>query len=161
LIDTVLLPVNPFRLAAPTAAAAASSTPALSTLVSALRRTNLVGAFGPDFNGTAYAPTNEAFAALLKALRLPNLEAVPLNVLIKVLRYHVTPAYRPASLHVGNTRVNTSLTGETLFFFYDRRSGAGPFIRDSNPNSRVNIIAANVYAGKGVVHVIDKVLLPK
>ena len=85
-IDRVLLDPDP----RPTIAALAIGTPELSTLVQAVTKAGLVDAISdPNATLTVFAPTNEAFAALLAQLGLASLDDVPVDTLKAILLDHV------------------------------------------------------------------------
>jgi len=144
----------------PTVVNHAIANPGFSVLVQALTREDQ-----PDFAGilsgatnspfTVFAPNNAAFTALLTELNLSALADVPQATLEKTLKYHVvTGANVLSSALTEGMSVNT-FAGDS---FTVGLTG-GPKITDFN--SRVsNIIATDVQASNGVVHAIDKVLLP-
>ena len=150
LIDQVLLP--PSLQPQPTIAAIAADTEALSILVAALQRTpDLLEAAGNrDADLTVFAPTNDAFTALLDALDLDELSDIPDNVLRRVLEYHI--------LNAGKLAADLGATEATL-------EGADVNIDKTDGvviNGSANVILdlANIEAANGVVHVIDEVLIP-
>ena len=108
---------------------------------------------------TVFAPTNAAFTQLLGALSYTDINQIPIATLLAVLRYHVvgTRAFSSdlangnlAMLAGGNTTIN--LTGG---------AGGGPSIKGNGNGSNVsNITATNIMCRNGVVHLIDRVLLP-
>lgn len=108
---------------------------------------------------TVFAPTNAAFTQLLGALSLTDINQIPVSTLLAVLRYHVVAGRAFSSdlsngnlpmLAGGNTTVN--LTGGT---------GGGPSIKGNGNGASVsNITATNIMCRNGVVHLIDRVLLP-
>ena len=112
---------------------------------------------------TVFAPTNKAFRDLLSALSLNNISQVPIDILIAVLQYHVVPS-RVFSSDLVNGALPMLANGSTTI------SVTGPTIKGNNSvlNLSVagtsvntcNIIAANVLCRNGVVHLIDRVLLP-
>ena len=68
----------------------AQNTPSLSTLVQALTKfPDLVNALSADGNFTVFAPTNDAFAALLGVVGQTSLNDIPEDVLKRILQYHV------------------------------------------------------------------------
>ena len=129
----------------------AQSTPELSTLVDAVVHAGLATTLADGGQFTVFAPTNAAFASLLGDLGLTDVTQVAPNVLADILLDHVTDdrntAARLAFLDRGD-RTLDSLGG--LILDFDR----GP----AEVND-VSIIAANVRASNGIVHVIDEVLL--
>jgi transforming growth factor-beta-induced protein len=136
----------------------AQSIPAFSILVDAVKKAGLAETLSTGGPFTVFAPTNDAFVSLLKELNFASLNDIPNDVLKNVLLYHVV-----------NGRVYSSdlpakpLTVIPLFssqsFSIDasmlqitdargRKSGLVPSLLD-------------VQATNGVIHVIDKVILPK
>jgi len=142
----------------PTVVTFATSNPDFSILVQALTRPDLTTNFVEILSGagpfTVFAPTNAAFAALLTELGVASLNDIPVATLEAVLTYHVVGAnVRAAALSEG--QVVTTLNGGT---FTIGLSG-GPKITDAN-NRVANIVATDVQGANGVVHVLDKVILP-
>lgn len=143
----------------PTVVNHALANPNFSTLVAALTRPDL----GVDYvsvlsgNGpfTVFAPTNAAFAALLQELGAGSLNDIPAATLNAVLQYHVVSgANVRAGQLVNNQQVTTFQGGQFTVTLTD-----GAKIRDAQ-NRVANIIATDVQGGNGVVHAIDKVILP-
>jgi uncharacterized surface protein with fasciclin (FAS1) repeats len=104
---------------------------------------------------TVFAPTNAAFAALLTELGVPNLNAIPAATLNSVLQYHVVNGANVRAENLTNGQVVTTFGGST--FTVGLTGGAK--ITDAKAWVS-NIIVTNVQANNGVVHAIDKVLLP-
>ncbi len=105
---------------------------------------------------TVFAPTNQAFTELLQALNLRDINQIPIATLNAVLAYHLVPGRYFASdltsgsltmFASGSTNVGVSPTGVTI-------RGTG------NGGSNSNVVAADVMCKNGVVHVINRVLLP-
>jgi uncharacterized surface protein with fasciclin (FAS1) repeats len=147
-IDTVLLPAD--KNIVQTAVALA---PEFSILVEAVTAANLGGTLSGTGPFTVFAPTNAAFALALTELGLTKaqlLANVPL--LTKVLTYHVVSGrVLKAGVPVG-TPIAT-VQGETFTV------SAALAITDKR--ARVaNITATDVLTSNGVIHVIDKVILP-
>ena len=109
---------------------------------------------------TVFAPTNAAFSALLTALNLKDINQIPVSTLLAVLRYHVV-AGRKFSSDLTNGNL-TMLAGGAATINLTNGTGGGPTITGSgNGGNKSNIIAANVMCTNGVVHLIDRVLLPQ
>lgn len=151
IIDKVIVP--------PTVVNQALNNPNFSTLVAALTRSDLGVDYVATLSGTGpftvFAPTNAAFAALLAELNAPNLEAIPAATLNAVLQYHVVAGANVLSTQLTNQQVVTTFQGGT--FRIDLTGGAK--IVDAQ-NRTANIIITDVQGSNGVVHAIDKVILP-
>ncbi|MEO8252828.1 MAG: fasciclin domain-containing protein [Flavobacterium sp.] len=105
---------------------------------------------------TVFAPTNAAFTALNTELAPGGISAVSDANLTKVLQYHVVSGnILAASLTEGQT-VTPILTPAQTFMI---QLNGGAKIKDIN-NRLSNIIITDVQCSNGVIHAIDKVLLP-
>lgn len=104
---------------------------------------------------TIFAPTNDAFVGLLEELEFEGLEDVPASVLSAALSYHVVTGSNVRSQDISNDMEVTTL--ETGMFTISTDDGV--VITDENARM-ANVIAVDVQATNGVIHVIDKVLLP-
>jgi uncharacterized surface protein with fasciclin (FAS1) repeats len=144
-IDSVLLPSQAPK-AEQSIAEVAAGTDSLSTLVSLLQDTDLVGALAGDGSLTVFAPTNEAFGKLPKE-KLAYLANNP-EKLKQVLLYHVVAGEMPSHKLGGQKRVAT-LQGSAISL----ESGSPVLSSD-------NHVLLDVPATNGVIHVIDTVLLP-
>jgi uncharacterized surface protein with fasciclin (FAS1) repeats len=108
---------------------------------------------------TLFAPNNAAFTQLLGALGVSDINAIPVATLLAVLQYHVVPG-RVFSSDLTNGQV-TMLAGGTTTVNLNNGTDGGPTVTGSgNAMNKSNIIATNVMATNGVVHIIDRVLLP-
>jgi uncharacterized surface protein with fasciclin (FAS1) repeats len=105
---------------------------------------------------TVFAPTNAAFTELYKTTSKANLLANK-SLLTNVLLYHVVPGrvFSSDLPNVGATEVGTALSSGKLSF--DLSSGAK--VKGKNSGAS-NISATDILGTNGVIHVIDKVLLP-
>ncbi|RSC95705.1 fasciclin domain-containing protein [Tenacibaculum singaporense] len=128
----------------------------LSVLVSALQKADLVSALQAEGAFTVFAPTNTAFQALLDSNdSWSSLDDIPVETLKSVLLFHViTGEVKAADL--SNTYVKTLSTGpnDEMLSLQVEVDGAVEFNGDSKP------IATDIMASNGVIHTIDKVMLP-
>lgn len=142
----------------PTVVTYAISNPEFSTLVAALTAPGLTTNFVEVLSGngpfTVFAPNNAAFNSLLAELGVSSLSQVDAATLEQVLLYHVLGAnVRAGSLSEG--QVATTLQGGTITI------GLAGGAKITDENGRIsNIVATDVQGANGVVHVIDKVILP-
>lgn len=131
-----------------------------TTLVAALTynsASGFVGTLSGTTNSpfTVFAPTNAAFTAFLTETGFSGLAAIPANVLETTLKYHVVVGANVQSSALTNGQVVSTFAGQN---FTVGLTG-GPKITDAG--GRVsNIIATDVQCSNGIIHVIDKVLLP-
>jgi uncharacterized surface protein with fasciclin (FAS1) repeats len=147
LIDKVLLPADKNIVQT------AQSLPLFSILVEAVVAADLQGALSAAGPLTVFAPTNEAFVALLTELGLSKADLLANKPLLtKVLTYHVLNG-RVLKAAVPAGAPITTLQGET--FTVD----AALAITDRR-GRKSNITGTDVLASNGVIHVIDRVLLP-
>ncbi|GAA2305485.1 fasciclin domain-containing protein [Streptomyces kunmingensis] len=130
-------------------ATAASHNPALSTLVSAVKKAGLVDTLNNAENITVFAPTNDAFDKIPKA----DLDKV-LNdkaMLTKILTYHVVgQKLAPKDLEKGSF--------ETLEKSMLTTAGSGESYK---VNDTANVVCGNVKTANANVYIIDSVLMPK
>jgi uncharacterized surface protein with fasciclin (FAS1) repeats len=130
----------------------AASLPQFSTLVSLLKQAKLAGALTAKGPYTVFAPTNAAFKKLPPAT-LAAVKSDP-ALLKNVLLYHVVKGDVRASQVVKlNGKSARTLEGQRVSI--DVRGGS-VFL-----NNTVRVTKTDVLATNGVIHVIDKVLVPK
>ena len=129
----------------------ASGNPNFSTLVAALQAAGLADDLSsPNGPYTVFAPTNAAFAGLPAGAVEKLLEPSNQDLLIKVLTYHVVSGSVTAS-QVVTLREATTILGEPV------KINANPSgVRVEN----ANVTATDIIADNGVIHVIDRVILP-
>ncbi|HAJ70161.1 MAG TPA: Nex18 symbiotically induced protein [Alkalibacterium sp.] len=121
-----------------------------STLVAALQEADLVETLQGDGPFTVFAPTNEAFEALLTELDITQEELLSQPDLESVLTYHVIPQeVMSGDLEDGMSA--ETVNGEEVTFDL---SGDDPMINEST------ITSTDMEASNGVVHVIDAVMVP-
>lgn len=157
LIDSVLLPPSAVvALSTPTdnIVETAVETWNFPTLVAAVQAAGLVETLSAEGPFTVFAPTEEAFAVLLTDLDITAQELLAdTDLLTTVLTYHVVPGNYAASDVVGLDAATEFDTAQWTTVSIDPNDWA-PTINESN------IIATDVFASNGVIHVIDKVLIP-
>jgi len=123
------------------------------TLVAAVKAAGLVDALKSKGPFTVFAPTDEAFAKLPKGTVESLLKDVP--KLKTILTYHVIEGAVPASDVVQHPKL-TTLQGQDL-----KVDAAKWHLHKSVKINDANIAKADIKADNGIIHVIDKVLLPK
>ncbi|WP_327165455.1 fasciclin domain-containing protein [Streptomyces zaomyceticus] len=130
-------------------ATAASNNPALSTLVTAVKKAGLVDTLNNAQNITVFAPTNEAFAKIPKA----DLDKVLADkaTLTKILTYHVVgQKLTPKQLENGS--FDTLQTGAIT------TEGSG---EEFTVNDSSKVVCGNVPTANATVYIVDTVLMPK
>lgn len=129
-------------------ATAASGNPVLSTLVTAVKKANLVDALNSAQGITVFAPANSAF----EKIPSDKLNAVLADdaTLKKVLTYHVVPG-RLTPEQLGGT--HKTLEGADLTI-----AGSGT---DFTVNGNSAVVCGNVQTENATVYIVDTVLMPK
>jgi len=113
-------------------------------------KADLAGTLSGDGPFTIFAPTDDAFEALFVDLGVSGIDDLSVETLTPILLYHVVS---------GNVRAEDVSTGmvptlnESNMLDIDASSGVVI-------NGNTNVIATNVQGSNGVIHAIDKVLLP-
>ncbi|HMU44894.1 MAG TPA: fasciclin domain-containing protein [Chitinophagaceae bacterium] len=108
---------------------------------------------------TVFAPTNAAFTNLLSALSLTDINQIPVSTLLAVLRYHVVGG-RAFSSDLVNGNLAMLAGGNTTISLTNGTNGGPTILGNGNSGNRSNITATNIMCRNGVVHLIDRVLLP-
>lgn len=148
-IEGVLLPPQDI----PTIASEAGI---FTTLVAALTEANLVTTLQGSGPFTVFAPTDDAFAALLETLDITAEELLANPDLADILLYHVVAGT------FYSTDVAAGLADAESFDLNTLQSGAVTFTATSQGVfiNGVRIISTDIIANNGVIHVIEGVLLP-
>ncbi|MEL6720310.1 MAG: fasciclin domain-containing protein [Bacteroidota bacterium] len=125
-----------------------------STLVGALERVNLVGVLSGNGPFTVFAPTNAAFDALGV-----DLSTLSDDALTEILLYHVFGAQVNAGdIAEGQTYLGmaaaTGPNGTNLSLLVENTGGKVTI------NGDVNVTATDIAGKNGVIHVVDKVIMP-
>lgn len=124
------------------------------TLLAAAQAAGLADALATGENLTVFAPTDEAFAALPEGTVENLLKPENKDQLVAVLSYHVLPRKLSSNMLPGRTiHVKTiKSSGDRLLSV--TKSGGGVSVDEAK------VISADVMADNGIIHVIDKVMLP-
>jgi len=109
---------------------------------------------------TVFAPTNAAFTQLLSDLSLSDINDIPINTLLAVLRYHVV-ANRAFSSDLANGTLAMLAGGNSTINLSNGTNGGPTITGSGNSGTSSNITATNIVTRNGVVHLIDRVLLPQ
>ena len=120
------------------------------TLVAAVKAAGLVDKLKSKGPLTVFAPTDEAFAKLPKGTLQSLLKPENKKKLISILTYHVIPG-RVLAKNVKSGRVKT-LNGSS----FEIRVSKG----EVSVNKATRVVATDVMASNGVIHVIDAVIMP-
>jgi uncharacterized surface protein with fasciclin (FAS1) repeats len=121
------------------------------TLLAAAKAAGLAEALGSSGPFTVFAPTDEAFAKLGQNTINDLLKPENKQKLVSILTYHVVKGELPASTVVSSNDAIT-LNGQRIDF--SARDGA-VYV------DKAKVIATDVDASNGVIHVIDSVILPE
>ncbi|KAI9131238.1 fasciclin domain-containing protein [Acaryochloris sp. CCMEE 5410] len=127
----------------------ASANDSFKTLVAAIKAAELAETLSGEGPFTVFAPTEEAFAALPAGTVDTLLKPENKDKLVKILTYHVVPA-KAVSTDLESGDVST-VAGAPVKVTVE--SGAVTV-------NNANVVQADVMGSNGVIHVIDKVLLP-
>jgi transforming growth factor-beta-induced protein len=138
-----------------------ANTPQFTQLVAALARTSgtdtdlLAAVSNGEANLTVFAPTDAAFEQLYQALEVDGINDIPLSTLTAVLQHHVVAA-RVFSTDLKDGTVST-LNGDVTVNVANKTitDGSGNAATLSNTAALLNVLATN-----GVIHTIDRVLVP-
>ncbi len=135
-----------------------------TTLVAAVKAAGLVDTLSSKGPFTVFAPTNAAFKKLPAGTVDNLLKPESKTTLTKVLTYHVVAgkydfaALQNAIKQGNGTAMLKTVSGGTL---WARMNGPRNIVLQDESNGVSTISVYDVYQSNGVIHVIDKVLLPK
>jgi len=122
-----------------------------NTLVAAVQAAGLVETLKGEGPFTVFAPTDEAFAALPEGTVETLLKPENLEQLVAVFTYHVIPGKVMSTDIAGQALQVESVQGSSLSV--DATNGVTV--------DGANVVAADIETDNGVIHVIDKVVLPQ
>ena len=150
IIDEVLFPEDFYAM---TLAQIVAGSPDHTILLSALAKPELAGllaaANDPTQDLTVFAPTDDAFTAVLGVLGKESIDDIPVALLNEIVSYHILGS-AVTSDQLTNGDVETILPGESVTVD----------ITDGVKINNANVTAADLKAVNGVAHVVDAVLLP-
>ena len=164
IIDKVLVPQEVLDVLLPqnTIVDIAVATESVSVLRDAVIKTFLADTLNGEGPFTVFAPTNTAFVALLDALGseyngLDDFDTTEeIDLFKNILLYHVVP---------GEIKSTDLAAGEVVTAFSDNKieviASGNAFVIGDASEVDANIEAADIMASNGVIHLIDKVLLPQ
>ena len=133
-----------------------------TTLVAAVKAAGLVDTLKGPGPFTVFAPTNDAFAILPAGTVDTLLKPENKPTLTKILTYHVVPGKLDAAalkqmIAAGGGRATLkTVSGGTLIVY---NNGPGIALQDEKGGTAA-VTIADVYQSNGVIHVINRVLLP-
>ena len=147
-------------LTVPNVVDAALANPNFSILVQALTRADLTEDFVATLTAagpyTVFAPTNDAFLDLLEGnADWSALGDIPVATLEAVLKYHVIAGDNVTSSEITDGAQPTTYQGGTITL----NTTNGVTVTDANSNV-ATVQAADVQTSNGVIHAINKVILP-
>lgn len=119
------------------------------TLVAAVQAAGLVDTLKGEGPFTVFAPTDDAFAALGSTVD-DLLKPENKDKLTAILTYHVVPG-KVMSGDLSDDMMAATVQGENVTIDLDN----GPMVNDAK------VVTADIETSNGVIHVIDKVILPK
>jgi uncharacterized surface protein with fasciclin (FAS1) repeats len=120
------------------------------TLVAAVQAAGLVETLKGDGPFTVFAPTDEAFAALPEGTVEELLKPENKDQLTAILTYHVVPG-KVMSGDLSDDMMATTVQGTDVMIDLDN----GVMVQDAT------VVSADIETSNGVIHVIDKVILPE
>lgn len=147
----------------PTIVGIAVSNPDFSTLVAAVSKAGLVEPLNSNRGQvTVFAPTNMAFDNLAVALLgegktgMDLVNALDAEILKAVVLYHVAPGKRSAEDVLSSSRIRTASKAFLFPYVMDGKA----YLMNPKGAADAQIIATDIEASNGVIHVIDQVLVP-
>ena len=134
-----------------------------TTLVAAVKAAGLVDTLKSAGPFTVFAPTNAAFAALPAGTVDTLLKPENKGMLTGILTYHVVPGKVDAA---ALTKMIMDGNGSTSFKtvaggMLTAKSAGGKVMITDEKGGMSTVTIADVYQSNGVIHVVDKVMLPK
>ncbi|QBK29947.1 fasciclin domain-containing protein [Roseitalea porphyridii] len=127
-----------------------------NTLLAAAEAAGLAGALVEGDNLTVFAPTDDAFAALPEGTVESLLQPENKDQLAAILSYHVLPRELASNQLPGRQiHIRTIKSGGDRLLAIEKDAHTGAVVVDG-----ANVVSADIRADNGIIHVIDKVMLP-
>jgi len=127
-----------------------------NTLLAAAEAAGLAGALAEGDNLTVFAPTDDAFAALPEGTVDSLLQPENKDQLTAILSYHVLPRELASNQLPGRQiHIRTIKSGGDRLLAIEKDAHTGAVVVDG-----ANVVSADIRADNGIIHVIDKVMLP-
>jgi len=127
-----------------------------NTLLAAAEAAGLAGALAGGDNLTVFAPTDDALAALPEGTVESLLEPETKDQLAAILSYHVLPRELASNQLPGRQiHIRTIKAGGDRLLAIEKDAHTGAVVVDG-----ANVVSADIRADNGIIHVIDKVMLP-
>ena len=125
----------------------------LSTFVAVVTEAGLANSLKGSGPFTVFAPTNEAFVALLGAIGQTNPANIPAEVVERILKYHVIAGTAIKSTDLTDGQTASTLLGTNDKVTVDLDGGAVKI-------NGADVTTADLLATNGVLHIVDEVLVP-
>ncbi|MEO0665802.1 MAG: fasciclin domain-containing protein [Pseudomonadota bacterium] len=149
LTATAALATSAFAMSSKDIVDTAAEAGSFETLLAAATAAGLVDTLKGDGPFTVFAPTDEAFAALpegtVESLLLPENK----DQLVSILTYHVVPG-KVMSTDLSDDMMAATVNGAEIMIDLDN----GVMV------NKASVVAADIEASNGIIHVIDSVILP-
>ena len=152
----ILSALASFAIAADSVEVAAQAA-GLTTLLEALDSINLTSTVVGLTNVTIFAPTNEAFQDVAAFAMRSNVNLTN-DLLTKILQLHIVPGIlKSTDVSVSSVSTVTALSNDSLAI---TANSTGGVLVSSPGNVTADVVLADLEVTQGIVHVINKVLLP-
>ncbi len=123
-------------------------------LLEAAQKAGLANFLATEDDLTFFAPSDAAFTALLSELGISSLDDIPAADLAQILSYHVIGSeVRSTDLSTGYVPTLASFDGNSMSMYVMVGD-------DVAINGNAKVTTADIQADNGVIHVVDKVILP-
>lgn len=129
----------------------AASDGSFNSLITAIKAAGLMNTLKGSGPFTVFAPTDEAFDKLPQGTLESLLRSENKKKLVEILTLHIVPSRLSAADVSGRAKIST--IGSTDLLIANTSTGLKV--------DRANIVKSNILASNGVIHAIDRVLLPK